>query len=409
MTRDGPPAVLLGAGVNGLSVARSLGRAGVALHVLGATGSLVEHSRYRGNYVALAGGDGMQERWLEWLVGEGPHGAVVLPCGDDGLELVARNRPALIELGYRPIEADDRVLLDMLDKDRQYELAHEIGVPAPRTVTIRSHEDLELAATSFPYPCALKPLQSHVWARHFTGKVIVVGSAEELRRAFAQMQELGIDMLATEIIPGAEDQYYGYYSYIDERGEPLFHMTKRKIRQFPPRFGVGCYHVTNWEPDVAELGLRFMQGVAMRGLANVELKRDARDGQLKLIELNHRFTAINELVRLAGLDLALFVYNRLTGREGPSLATYRDGVRLWYPVEDLRAMRAAHRSGDLSLARALRSVLHRQHFPVFSLDDPKPSLMSNARLPRRAARKLMGRRTVSAAGSHPAVAAAEEQ
>ena len=390
MSAPTTPAVLLGAGVNGLSVARSLGRAGVPLYVLGDAGSLVANSRYRGRYVALEGGDEMQARWLEWLR-SGPHGAVVLPCGDDGLELVARNRAELATLGYVPIEADDDVLLAMLDKHRQYELAAQIGVPAPRTLTIQSDSDVDAAAASFPYPCALKPLQSHVWARHFTGKVIVVSGAHELREAIVRMRTLGIDMLATEIVAGREDQYYGYYSYLDERGEPLFEMTKQKIRQYPRGFGVGCHHVTNWDPEVAEMGLRFMQGVGMRGLANVEFKRDARDGQLKLIELNHRFTAINELVRLAGLDLALFTYNRLTGREGPSLASYRRGVRLWYPVEDLRSMLEARAAGELSLASAARSVLHRQHFPIFSWDDPRPSLFSNARLVRRVARRLTGR------------------
>lgn len=143
----------------------------------------------------------------------------------------------------------------------------------------------------------------------------------------------------------------------------------------------------------------------MRGLANVEFKRDARDGRLKLIELNHRFTAINELVRLAGLDLALFTYNRLTGRDGPSLASYRRGVRLWYPVEDLRSMREARAAGELSMGSAARSVLHRQHFPIFSWDDPRPSLFSNARLVRRVVRRLSGRRTPP---SHPAAGSPEE-
>ena len=77
--------------------------------------------------------------------------------------------------------------------------------------------------------------------------------------------------------------------------------------------------MTDRNPEVAELGLRFFQGVGLRGLANVEFKRDARDGRLKLIECNHRFTAPTGLLRAAGMDLPLFVYNRLTGRPLPAV------------------------------------------------------------------------------------------
>ena len=41
---------------------------------------------------------------------------------------------------------------------------------------------------------------------------------------------------------------------------------------------------------------------------------DLKDGELKLIENNARFTAANGLVTASGFDLAKFVYNRLTGR-----------------------------------------------------------------------------------------------
>ena len=388
---DNPPAVILGGSWNAVSVARSLGPRGVAVHALADRPDRpVRFSRHCGGFVAVPRGEDVQAGWMHWLRERGPRGAVLLPCGDDGLELVACNRSELAALGYVPIEADDEVLLAMLDKDRQYELARELGVPAPETITVRGPEDLERAATTVTFPCALKALHSHVFSRHFYGKVVVAENASELRTAFARMQALEIEVLVTEIIPGAEDRFYGYYSYLDEAGEPLFHMTKQKIRQFPPGFGVGCYHVTNWDPEVAELGLAFMQGIGMRGLGNVEFKRDARDGRLKLIELNHRFTAINELVRRAGLDLALFTYNRLIGHEGPALDSYRRGVRLWYPVEDTRAMLASIRSGQLTPLRALASVAHRQTYPIWSWDDPMPSLVSNWRLAGRVVCKRSG-------------------
>jgi D-aspartate ligase len=389
-----PPAVLLGGTANAVSVARSLCAAGVEVIALGNGASPVRHSRGCARFVDLGREEGVQERWLRWLLDDGPWGAVVLPCDDDGLELVVRHRRTLVELGYLPIEADDGVVLDMLDKNRTYALARELGIDAPQTFTVRTPADVDAIADRVAYPCALKPVQSHRFQRR-TGsgrKAYVVADAAELRERFAQTVQLGVEMLVTEIIPGGDDQVLGYHSYVDEHGEPLFELTKRKLRSYPVGFGLGCYHETTVDPELAELGRAFMRRVGVRGLANVEFKRDARDGRLKLIECNHRFTAPNEQFRIAGIDIALFTYCRLAGRPTPAVDRYRAGVRLWHPGTDARAFLALRRRGELSLAGWLRSVARRQHFPLFRWDDPQPSLGLHAVRARRLVHKRVARR-----------------
>ena len=390
MSRPLPPAVVLGGSFNAVSVTRSLGRIGVDVTALGDPMSAVHGSRHCRNFVDLGRGEGMQSRWLEWLGQAGGEGAVLLPCDDDGLELIARNRRALVDLGYRPFEADDDVVLAMLDKDHSYRLAREIGVRAPLTAAIRGYSDLDGSLDAFRYPCALKPIHSHLFARAFgrSLKAFTVNDRPELDRRLQELLALDLEMLVTEIVPGGEDQFVGYYSYIDADGQPLFNLTKRKLRQFPPDFGMGCYHITSADPEVVEVGSRFVRGVGVRGLANVEMKRDARDGELTLIECNHRFTAINELLRIAGADLAAFAYNQLVGRPNPALDGYRTGVRFWYPMQDTRSAARLHRRGSLSLGGWVRSVAHRQHTPLFEWSDPRPTFtLARARLLRSLKRR----------------------
>jgi D-aspartate ligase len=379
---------VLGGGWTAVPVTRSLGEAGVPVYALGGSSDAVRWSRSCMTFVPLGHEAGMQDRWLEWLRGA-PPGSVILPCGDEGLELIARNRMMLLELGLVPFEADDEVLLAMLDKSRTYELARDVGIESPLTFNVHTQDDIAIALERISYPCALKPVHSHAFARHFAGmKAFRVHNDDDMRSALARTVAFGIEMIVTEIIPGDDDQFFSYYSYIDEEGEPLLHATKRKLRQYPIWFGSGCFHITDRHPEVAELGLRFFEGVGLRGLGNVEFKRDARDGRLKLIECNHRFTAATGLMRAAGLDLPLFVYNKLTGRPLPPVDEYRPGKTMWYPMRDLRAFAAYRRHGEISLLSWLRSIMRHHHYPVASLSDPRPVLANNLRVFGRVRRVL---------------------
>ena len=393
LTTSSPPAVILGGGGTALPVVRSLGDAGVPVYALGADTDPVRHSRRCTEFVRLGREPGMQERWLEWLR-SAPVGSVVLPCEDEGLDLIARNREMLLDLGLVPFEADDSVLLAMLDKHETYRLAAELGIEAPLSFEVTSNEDIAVALERVAYPCALKPVHSHEFVRHFPGmKAFVVQSDAEMRNALSRTVDLGLEMIVTEIIPGGDDQFYSYYSYIDEDGQPLLHVTKRKLRQYPIWFGSGCFHATDWNPEAAEIGLRFFKGVGVRGLANVEFKRDARDGRLKLIECNHRFTAATGLLRAAGADLPLFVYNKLMDRPLPRIEGYRTDMTMWYPMRDVRAFLAYRRHGEISTLKWARSLVGSHHFPVASTSDMRPAVAQSMRIVSRL-RRLLGRRRV---------------
>lgn len=378
-----PPVVILGGVGGSLSVVRSLSRHGARVHVLAEGSSRVKASRHCHEFVDLGATD-VQGRWLEWLKRRGPRGAVVLPTGDDGLELVARNRAPLENLGYVPIEADDEVVLGMLDKETTFNYATRAGVAVPTTLSVSSLADAAEVAERIGFPCALKPRHSHLFQRHFPGtKVFIVEGPERFGAIISATSALGLEMLATEIVPGGDERYCSYYTYIDPHGEPLFHLTKRKVRQYPIHFGLGTHHVTDWSEDVATEGLRFCQGVGVRGLAVVEFKRDDRDERLKLIECNHRFTAATELVRIAGIDLAVLTYEQLLGRRLTEQPTYKTGVRLWSPLKDFRAARDYRRAGELSYREWLASLMHRQHGFFFDWRDPAPTLRSASQKAKR--------------------------
>lgn len=371
-----PAAVVLGGSSNSLSVARSLGKQGIEVHGLGdgAGGQALSRSRFVREYLAPPASGSVTDGWDAWLK-QGPVGAVLLPCSDIALEYLATHRDRLAGEGYLLPESTDAVTLAMLDKSRTYALARSIGVPAPLTAEVDSETALRAVIGDFTFPCALKPRHSHRFAKVFGQKAIVTQDREELLAAFRAVNAEGMAMIVTEIIPGGDDRYCSYYSYLTPEGEALFHFTKRKPRQNPPGFGLGTYHVSEWLPDVAEMGLRFFEGVGLTGIGNVEFKRDPRDGSLKLIECNPRFTGADKLVVNAGVDMATIAYRRVVGLPVSGPTTFRSGVRQWHPYEDVLAFRAYREAGQLSTWQWLRSLLHRQHLPVFDAADPMPTVV----------------------------------
>jgi predicted ATP-grasp superfamily ATP-dependent carboligase len=276
------------------------------------------------------------------------------------------------------------VSLAMLDKAQTYELARAAGITCPETWNVATEEDARALVDAVPFPCALKPLYSHLWARHFTVKVLVAHDREELVAHLARVVGLGLEVLVTEIVPGPDDLVWDYRTYVDAAGEPQFEMTTRRLRCYPVHFGNNCYLATWRNDEVAEEGRRFVQGIGLRGLADVEFKRDPRDGRLKLIECNHRFFGAQELLRRAGIDIGRGTYLHAAGEGWPVMQHERD-VRLWFVAKDLRAAKQLRAEGELTWPSWVRSLARRDVYtPVLALDDLGPTL--------RNARTKLGRR-----------------
>jgi predicted ATP-grasp superfamily ATP-dependent carboligase len=384
-----PPAILLGGEAIAVSACRSLGWAGVRVHALGHARDPVRRSRWCHEFVAVGSKEGVIERYLEWLESGGPRGgAVILPCDDYGVEMIARNRARLEEWGYAPVEGEDEVMLAMLDKERTYELAREAGVATPRTATVRTADEALGAVGGFELPVGLKPLQSHVWAQHYAHKLILAANRDELREVSEWAFGPGVPMLMTEVVPGPETEICTYFTYVARDGEPLFDYTKSKIRQWPKRSGLTCYQVSDWRPEVAEAGRALVRGIGLRGVAVPEFKRDPRDGEWKLIECNHRFTGSLDLTRHCGIDMTLIAYRSTAGQPVERPKAYRRGVTQWNPIEDVRALLDYRRDGELTVPGWARSVARPQHFPMMRLDDPMPTAASLGSKLARAARKL---------------------
>lgn len=373
-----PPVIVLGGDTNALAIARSLGPRGIRVYAIGVPG-FVERSRYVTPIPMPVDPRRPEEIWAEFLLSPAArpyHGAVVLATSDIGITAIANNREKLAEL-YLLDTSDVTAQLGMLDKLSTYEMARAAGVPTPLFWRVDNAADLERWRPELVYPLIVKPLLSHEYKARFPGlsKFRTAQNWAELQDAYRDLDEAGLAVMLVEKIPGNDEMLCSYTTYVDESGVPTFDYTKRMIRRNPPSEGLGCYHATADIPEVTQVGQQLINGVGLRGPAAIEFIRDVRDGQLKLIECNARFSAALPLTVAAGLDLPLHVYLRILGEHHELPRDYRRDLRLLYPSDDLRSFLTLRRSGELTLGGWLRSLAHRQTFPVFSRRDPLPAVV----------------------------------
>ncbi|HUR43592.1 MAG TPA: hypothetical protein VMZ01_05765 [Aestuariivirga sp.] len=371
------PVLILGGKENALSVTRHLGRLGITVRVSGPPSCWGLYSRYCTEAFRVPRGQTQASFWKRLLLGgdDSLAGHIIFAMSDDALEFIIANRDSL-RVRYVLDDADVRLQRNFLDKLRTLELADAAGVDAPRHWKIADEEELAAIRGSLIFPVAVKPIQSHSFIKIFHEKLFVIrDSFEELRGKVRLAWANGIEVFVVEMIPGPDTALSSYYTYRLAGGSKLFHFTKSVIRRWPVNRGNACYHRTGWLPETAAAGAKFFDAVELKGLGNIEFKRDPRDGKLKVIEVNGRFTAAQELVRRAGFPIDLMIYCHLTRQPVPMVEPALKELRYWYPLRDFLSFLELRKRRELNFFGWLKSIASTAHvFPLASLADPAPML-----------------------------------
>jgi predicted ATP-grasp superfamily ATP-dependent carboligase len=369
------PVLLLGGKENSLSVVRHLGKLGIPVRVSGGGTCWGMYSRYCTEKIPVTKGIPQSIFWKRLLLEADTRfdGHILLAMSDDAIEFLIENRQALAQR-YLLDEVDPELQQAFLDKQATLELARKAGIGVPGFWPVTDPAHIRQLRGKVRFPVMVKPRHSHKFSKIFGRKLFIVeDSFEELEERLRLALDHRLDMMVVEMIPGPDDLLSSYYTYHTASGKRLFGFTKRVIRRFPVNRGNACLHETAWLPETAAAGETFFKAVGLKGLGNIEFKRDRRDGLLKIIEVNARMTAAQELVRRSGVPIDLVIYCNLTGQPLPEATQGGEGLRLWYPARDFLSACQMFRRGQLSPWRYLASLpLRRPVFPLLSLDDLRP-------------------------------------
>ncbi|MEM7458273.1 MAG: hypothetical protein AAF331_02310 [Pseudomonadota bacterium] len=388
------PVLLLGGRENALAVARNLGRLGVTIYSSGKLGSRSMDSKHCAQAFIIPDDTLAADHWHKLLlVEQNPklRGCIIFACCDESLDFVQSNRDPLSE-HYKLEDFVPEQRRVMLNKQATLEIANRIGVPAPSYWEINSDEDVEKIRDDVRLPVMVKPLDSFAFVHEFGAKLFIVDTSfDDVVEKVKLARSRGQDVMVVEMIPGPDDLLSSYYTYRTPDGRRLYDYTKSVIRRWPVNRGGACFHQSEWLPETAEMGQKLFDGVDWQGIGNVEFKRDTRDGQLKIIEVNARFTAAHRLVTAAGAPIDEIIYRHLTDQEIPTFDSYSNQLRMIYPIGDFMAYLELRQSKKLGLFAWLKSVFAQPFVvPDFSFSDPYPALAEWGLLARRGFGKIFG-------------------
>lgn len=391
MMSDQIEVVVLGSSPTGLYALRESSRSGYRTALVDISRGCAFKSRFLRSDDRFTGPVDQIKAWLLDVSSRQAIKPVIIPTSDVFIEFIIANREAL-EKRYAISDAYAHVANRLLDKKFFHDLCVEYSIPTPGVWSVADPSELIDLSGSIPFPCLLKPSLIHKARDYLKGrKVIIVQSQGEFERIVKAMpKDLG-GWLVQEIIPGPESEITLFGAYFDKQHKAHHSFSARKLRQYPPGFGSASLVSSLRCEETEKLSESFLRDIGFQGVCGVEFKRDARDGQLKIIEINPRPTLWFQITHDSGKRIVSACIDDMSGRTVNEDRDQDEAVCWRYVLKDAYSALFYHRPPtDFILPRPIITFPTKSlksSYPVFSLDDPKPAFVE----PLGYLRKLLGR------------------
>jgi len=261
----------------------------------------------------------------------------------------------------------------LYDKRANYEWCRQQGVCTPRSFLPRRRD--EWPGDALPFPFIIKPAFKRNYSKHSKAKAIRVNSAPELEAVLnGPLREVPIEeLLFQELIPG-DGRCQWSYAGLFRNGQAVAAYTACRRRQHPPDFGrASTYVIAEHDAEVERESRRVLEALRYTGLAEVEWKRDPRDGRLKFLEVNARCWGWHSLSASVVGNLPKMLWEVLDGRPVEPV-TPRYGARWVKHVTDLPVAWHLWWRGELRPGEYLRGLRRPLVCCEWERGDPWPFL-----------------------------------
>lgn len=385
-----PPVVVGSAYYSGTLLMRDLSRRGVEACCIDVDSDQPAFRSVYGKAYVCPNPDDTPAAWVEFMIslaGKFASKPLFIPSGDMFVTALARHARELAP-HYTFHESALALQAQLATKEAQYALAAQYEMPIPRTRYAETEHDVEDFAASATFPCLLKPLHCREWeaipAHHpyYCQKLVTENTSAGLLAAYRGVAHFTPKVVLQEVIEGPETAKFVYISCYGRDANRLGSFLVRELRCWPIHYGSASVVEPVDDPEVEAVCDRFLRGIGYVGLCEIELKRDSRDAQIKMIEANPRYTTTSDAAHYGGVDVAWIHYLDLIGRDvKPVHANGRD-FRHIHLLRDVACLAGYRREGLETWGSILRSYRSPRVYLDFDPHDRKVTATVLKRLVR---------------------------
>jgi D-aspartate ligase len=365
-------AVVAGTHQTGVNLMRNLSRKGVSVACVGFDQSEPGFQTVYGKAHRCPDPDEAPDEWVSFMtqlgrqLGDRP---VLIPTSDQFVGALARHAEALGPC-YRFHAPALLIQARLATKEHHYDIADAHGMPIPRTKLVRSSEDVVAFGAAALFPCLFKPLHVRHWERCPPGhplhgvKVILAHSPEELVAKYRMCSEVTPELILQEVIEGPDTAKLVYISCYSRDGRRVGSCLVRELRTWPVGYGPATVVEPARDEEADRVCDQYLRRLGYSGICEIELKRDSRDGKLKLIEVNPRHSGTGDAAPYAGVEIGWLHYLDLLGVQLQEVFPRRRSFRHVVLTKDVTTLFNYWRAGLLDW----RSVLNSYRLPLAFYD-----------------------------------------
>lgn len=378
--------MVIGDHVQALGIIRSLGRRGIPVYLFHDKHLCISRfSRYTKQFIKTPKPSDESEFinfMIELAKKRGVEGWILMPTNDAAVYTLSRHKE-ILEGYYRVSTPCWDVVKYAYNKKLTYQVAEKIGIPNPETFYPENVEELHEILPDICFPVIIKPAIVDRFYKKTKTKVFKANTKEELVQAYIKASHIidSSEILVQEVIPGSPDNLYSFCSFFKD-GKVMGMCIGRRRRQRPMDFGNASTFVESvYVPELVDLGTRLLKAIDYYGLSEVEFKRDVRDGEFKLLEINARTWLWHALAIQCGVDFPYLLYKDMIEGGIEPVIGFREGIKFVHIYADFGVVITEIKKGNMSLSGYMNSLNGERVFAVLSLSDPMPFIAESLLLP----------------------------
>ncbi|AST93636.1 hypothetical protein BC6307_21395 [Sutcliffiella cohnii] len=184
----------------------------------------------------------------------------------------------------------------------------------------------------------------------------------------------GLPMVQEYIPPGGDAIGASFLYY---HGKEVCHFVHRRIREYPVSGGPSTLCESIILPEAVKYGRELLKELNWHGVAMVEYKKDPRDGELVLMEINPRIWGSIQLPIYCGINIPEAIAENYKNKEYKSYKKeYKEGVKLrWFFPADILSILTSSESLLKKLKNIIVPIKGEVTGMIYDPEDIKPSFL----------------------------------